>query len=65
MQVVRRQRRGMVIDMNTFYVRKTTYDSARPYEVVCLGSRGSVRIMERCATQKQAMRRVRVFKARA
>lgn len=55
----------MVIIMNTFYVRKTTYDSARPYEVVCLGSRGSVRIMERYATAKQAMRRVRVFKSRA
>ena len=51
--------------MNTFYVRRSTYDSSRPFEVVCLGNRGSVRVMDRYSTMKQAMRRVRVFKARA
>ena len=51
--------------MNTFYVRRSTYDTSRPFEVVCLGSRGSVRVMERYSTMKQAMRRLKVFKARA
>jgi hypothetical protein len=51
--------------MNTFYVRKSTYDSSRPFEVVCLGNRGSVRVMDRYLTMKQAMRRLNVFKARA
>lgn len=51
--------------MNTFYVRRSTYDSSRPFEVVCLGNRGSVRFMDRYSTMKQAMRRLNVFKARA
>ena len=51
--------------MNTFYVRRSTYDSSRPFEVVCLGNRGSVRVMDRYSTMKQAMRRLNAFKARA
>ena len=48
--------------MFTYIVRKTTYDSARPYEVVCVQTN---RVKDRYAEMKQAMRRVRVLKAKA
>lgn len=51
-----------MIKMITYIVRKTTYDSARPYEVVCVQTN---RIDNRYPTMKQALRRVSALKAKA
>jgi hypothetical protein len=51
--------------MNTYIVRETKYDSRRPYEVVCIGSKGSILIMSRYASRKAAVRRCAVLAGRA
>lgn len=51
--------------MNTFIMRETTYDSSRPFEVVCIGCSGRAIVMCRYSTPKKAHRMLRVLKARS
>lgn len=51
--------------MNTYIVRKTKYDSSRPYEVVCIGAKGNTLVMSRYASRKAAVRRCGVLAGRA
>lgn len=48
--------------MFTYIVRKTTYDSARPFEVVCVQNN---RITGRYPEMKMALRRIRDLKVEA